>query len=374
MEVWWCEPPNDTKSGVLRSKLKYAAFRAKAVGAILTVDTNSAGAEDAEKYINDALAAAYKPVLPLHGKSLGIFGSNSSFRKWCQSLIYEHPMTDNALVMLVVVNLILLSSQDYDVGFATSALPRFNFIVMLVFTAEAAMRIIVKGLYYGKEAYLSSWSWDAFDFTILLVIWAVYWMPPEISSQLRLTSNMYLFRSEEDDEGSDGYQRVVDWLSMVRSLRMLRFFASIRNIISAVTQGRVMMASIVFLFFYLSVIFFVLGYQMYHGVATTQCLPTVKDYNAKRDAYNTTCIWGEEEAEGYDGLWKLFPMCNESVLGEENTEHPCPPTIDCTLAVDPGDPNGGTFTEGRCAVKIPNPASRRTQSTHALQRLTAHWL
>lgn len=357
MEVWWCEPPNDTKSGVLRSKLKYAAFRAKAVGAILTVDTNSAGAEDAEKYINDALAAAYKPVLPLHGKSLGIFGSNSSFRKWCQSLIYEHPMTDNALVMLVVVNLILLSSQDYDVGFATSALPRFNFIVMLVFTAEAAMRIIVKGLYYGKEAYLSSWSWDAFDFTILLVIWAVYWMPPEISSQLRLTSNMYLFRSEEDDEGSDGYQRVVDWLSMVRSLRMLRFFASIRNIISAVTQGRVMMASIVFLFFYLSVIFFVLGYQMYHGVATTQCLPTVEDYNAKRDAYNTTCIWGEEEAEGYDGLWKLFPMCNESVLGEESTKHPCPPTIDCTLAVDPGDPNGGTFTEGRCAVKIPNPAS-----------------
>ena len=342
LEVWWCEPPNDTKSGVLRSQLKYAAFRAKAAGAILSVDSSNEGAETAEKYINDALAAAYKPVLPLHGKSLGIFGSHSSIRKWCQSVIFEHPYADDFFIVVVVINLILLAMQDTASDDARTFLPRFNFLVMLIFTIEAGMRIIVKQLRYGKGAYLEKWSWDVFDFVILGVIWAVYFMPPEIASGLGLNANMYI--TVGDDTDLIALREGPDWLSMVRSLRVLRFFLSIRNIISAVLQGRVLMASIIFLFFYLSVIFFVLGYQMYHGVTSTFCSNVLASDHSVQNV--SSIPWTDVIDNGTSivnvpqlgCMWDdMDPMCNTSF------KIPCPKTINCSDSCYPMVPNSGSI-------------------------------
>lgn len=332
MEMWWCEPPNDTRSGILRSIFKFAAFRAKAAGAVLLVDNNHAGAESAELYINEALAAAYKPATPLHGKSLGTFGTTSAFRKWCQSVIYNNQAMESVLVVIVAINIVLLASHTGTGG----VLPYYNFLVMVVFTVEAAMRIIVKGLYFAKDAYLSSWSWDAYDFLVLLITWAVFLLPSDITDTLHLTSNMYLF---PPDGTVKDYS--VDWLSLVRSFRVLRFFAQIRNIIAAVGDGRVMMASIVFLLFYLSVMFFVLGYQMYHGAASSQCLPSVYEYQKDLDYFNSTCVWGGQASPGPDGRLQAFAMCNSSLLRMEDTGFECPSTLNCE----------------RCAQKLPNKAS-----------------
>ena len=327
LEMWWCEAPNDTTSGVFRSKLKYIAFRAKAVGVVLRADAVHGGSDGAEKYINDSLAAAYKNVDPLHGRSLGHFGAHNRFRKWCQSVIYEHQATEIALVMIVVVNLALLALPRAR---QESVLPYYNFGVMIVFTTEAAMRIIVKGFVFEKGAYLSSWSWDAYDFTILMIIWITFLLPADVTNKLHLTANMYLVAP------AGGGADYVDWLSMFRSLRVLRFFAQIRNIIAAVAEGRVMMASILVLFFYLSVMFFVLGYQMYNGVTSSQCLDNEVlpvQYRTNPSSFNSTCLWGGEATQGPDGQFREYEMCDAALLGMADTGYECPPTIECNRCV-----------------------------------------
>ena len=161
---WWCGTPNDSKSGVLRSKLKLAAFTSKANGPILAVvATSDEGAGAAEEYLNELLSAAFSQKSDLMGVSLGIFPSDSPFRLWCQHLI-QNPLTDRLLVLIIFGNVGLMAAQTPGEE-STEALGIFNFIIMVIFTAEMWMRIIVGGLVVGETAFLNS-GWDVFDFVI----------------------------------------------------------------------------------------------------------------------------------------------------------------------------------------------------------------
>ena len=49
----------------------------------------------------------------------------------------------------------------------------FNSFCLIVFSVEAALRIVALGLYRGKGTYLKD-PWNMFDFFTLCVSWLVY--------------------------------------------------------------------------------------------------------------------------------------------------------------------------------------------------------
>eukprot|EP01046_Picozoa_sp_COSAG06_P006102 COSAG06_NODE_283_length_18377_cov_8.509301_6_plen_2777_part_00 len=244
---WWCGTPNDSKSGVLRSKLKLAAFTSKANGPILAVvATSDEGAGAAEEYLNELLSAAFSQKSDLMGVSLGIFPSDSPFRLWCQHLI-QNPLTDRLLVLIIFGNVGLMAAQTPGEE-STEALGIFNFIIMVIFTAEMWMRIIVGGLVVGETAFLNS-GWDVFDFVIINSVWALY-----IASLMIDVSDKIGFA-----------------LAMLRSFRALRFFAHIRNILNSIIGNRVMIGAVMLLLLFLFSLLYVVGFQLFEGVADATC-------------------------------------------------------------------------------------------------------
>ena len=247
---WWCGAPSPSKSGQLRSKLKLQAFTAKASGPVLVVaETSDEGAGTAEAYLNELLSSAFSQQATLHGKSLFLFSKHSTFRRWCQKVV-SNPVTDRVLVLLIFGNIALMALQTPDQP--VRYLSMVNFAIMIVFSAEMAMRIVTNGLTRidgGKTAYLTS-AWDVFDFVILNTVWALYLVDRFVSPVPENVSYS---------------------LVMLRSFRALRFFKHIRNVINAIIAGRKMTASIMAVVVYLIGVFYVVGYSLFTGVVSSAC-------------------------------------------------------------------------------------------------------
>eukprot|EP01046_Picozoa_sp_COSAG06_P039015 COSAG06_NODE_4560_length_4145_cov_1.345032_4_plen_336_part_00 len=138
---WWSAAPSASPSGLLRSKLKLAAFTAKENGPILNVsDTSNEGAGEAEAYINELLSAAFQQKAVLQGTSLGMFGADNKIRLWLQHWIVN-PYTDRALVLLIFANVVLMAVQTPGQG--SLAPPRCERVQYLknvpISTANAAV-------------------------------------------------------------------------------------------------------------------------------------------------------------------------------------------------------------------------------------------
>ena len=269
---WWCGVPSPTKSGVLRSKLKLAAFTAKANGPILAAaETSDEGAGAAESYLNDLLAAAFAQKTTLTGRSLGVFGPRNHFRISCQNIV-QNPVTDRVLVILIFSNVVLMALQSPSMRDEMKGLTYLNFFLMMLFTVEMGMRIVVNGLFFGEEAYLKN-PWDIFDFVIINAVWVLY-------------AAMLAF---EIPDGI-GYS-----LAMLRSFRALRFFAHVRNILNALIDGRVMTGAVLLLLFFMFAMLYVVGYPLYHGVMSTACVDLADV--ASLNTTNTTCPFCTEQLD-----------------------------------------------------------------------------
>ena len=121
---WWCGSPSNTASGVLRSKMKLAAFTSRASGPLLqVVGTSDEAAETAETYLNELLQAAFAQKQELQGASLGIFGQGSSIRLWCSHLI-QNPLTDRLLVVAIFVVSVLNPTRRARRANATAAVAK----------------------------------------------------------------------------------------------------------------------------------------------------------------------------------------------------------------------------------------------------------
>lgn len=136
--------------------------------------SNGAVLLDDEGPVDDAMDgstsyAVHPHAEPNPGQSLGIFGPNHRLRKLARSaLLYR--WTEPAILVLIIAYVVILSIQSAPSVFSH---PRpagpgyFNtwedtvlFIMMILFTLEAAARIIVSGLYqnqnYGAKQPLSA--------------------------------------------------------------------------------------------------------------------------------------------------------------------------------------------------------------------------
>ena len=245
---WWCSTSRGT-AGMLRGKLKLAAFTSKRVGSVLTtVQTDNDSTEQAEKYMNELLSAAFTSASDMTGRSLGIFSVHNSLRIWCYDLLGK-PYTDRILLALIFANVGLVAVQTPGAA-ATVYLSLANLVVMVIFTAEMSFRIIANGFYFGDAAYLRN-GWNVFDFIILTAVWTAYGASLFLDLPRELSSSLVL----------------------LRSVRALRFFVHIRNILSSIVAGRTMLTAVVLMLLFLFLLFYVVGYQMFSGAVSTHCAP-----------------------------------------------------------------------------------------------------
>ena len=269
---WWCSTGKGP-AGSLRSKLKLAAFTSKKKGAVLTVvETSDEGAEQAEKYMNELLSAAFTQPNEMEGRSLLIFGTENHLRIRCHAII-SNPLTDRLLLALIFSNVGLVAYQTPGEA-DTIELQMINFSILIIFTGEMGMRIIANGFIWGNAAYMTN-GWNVFDFFILNSVWLAY-----------VASLFY------DVPANLSYSLV-----MLRSLRALRFFLHIRNILVSIVEGRSMLTAVLLMLLFLFLLFYVVGYQVYAGAMTVECAPM--------DTNCTLCI---------EELW----TCPESIVCQED--------------------------------------------------------
>lgn len=271
---WWCSTSGGP-AGSLRSKLKLAAFTSKKVGSVLTiVHTSDEGADEAEKYMNELLSAAFSSPNDMEGRSLGIFGADRYLRIRCHAII-GNPYTDRILLALIFGNVGLIAIQAPGGG-ASVYLAAANIGIMIVFTTEMGIRIIANGFFLGETAYLSN-GWNVFDFLILSAVWMAY------------GASLFL----------DVPRELSTSLVMLRSLRALRFFVHIRNILASIVAGRTMLTAVILMLLFVFLLFYVVGFQTYGGVFTVRCAPV-----------ETNCSLCVEE------LW----TCPDSIVCQNDNE------------------------------------------------------
>jgi len=245
---WWCSTGTGP-AGNLRSKLKLAAFTSKKKGAVLTVvETSDEGAEQAEKYMNELLSAAFTQPNEMEGRSLLIFGTENHLRARCHVII-TNPLTDRLLLALIFFNVGLVAFQTPGET-ASIQLQVINFLILIIFTVEMGMRIIANGFIWGDSAYMTN-GWNVFDFIILNSVWLAY------------VAALFL----------DVPENLSYSLVMLRSLRALRFFLHIRNILVSIVEGRSMLTAVLLMLLFLFLLFYVVGYQVYSGAMTVECAP-----------------------------------------------------------------------------------------------------
>lgn len=231
---WWISDSRGA-AGRLRSKLKLSAFLAKKAGPLLVaveLSDDSAGLQASEQYMASILAQSFGRTHILQGSSLGCFPPDSQLRMLCNEILnYKH--TERLLVCLIFINMITMAfpvtSPELEV--TTAAV---NLGIGVAFTVETAMRIIQLGLIQGVQfddgtttntSFLTSW-WNAFDLGVISLWWFVL-----------LSATIF---------GWD--VTVVNSVSVFRSVRVLRFFPHVRQILTSIKQSTNMILDVAYIF------------------------------------------------------------------------------------------------------------------------------
>ena len=228
----------------------------------LTIDAAAAAAAELATEVADELKNAMVDGLDilrsfsdsmsqtavLRGDSLGVLAPTHPVRVALHRFI-EHPAVETFLLLLIVFNLVALAATSpgseidltvISADLNTSAVAtgaeqsdfdetmyNFNVFCACAFTCEAVIRILVLGLIQGPGTYMRS-AGNAFDLFLVIAIW------------LSITASALL--NLDDDAGFA--------LSVLRTLRLMRFFSGIRELMTAVAVGYKMLLTIMGLLLY----------------------------------------------------------------------------------------------------------------------------
>lgn len=231
---WWISDSRGA-AGRLRSKLKLSAFLAKKTGSLLVaveLSDDSAGLQASEQYMANILSQSFSRTHVLQGNSLGIFAPDNALRKFCRDVLnYRH--IERILICLIVLNMISMAFPvtSPELKLITASV---NLGIGVTFTVETGMRIIQLGLIRGVQhedgtstntSYLTNW-WNAFDLGIISLWWFVLLFAAIFNWDVR----------------------VVNSVSVFRSVRVLRFFPHVREILSSIKESTIMILDITYIF------------------------------------------------------------------------------------------------------------------------------
>ena len=259
---WW-QSRSGGISGRLRSKLKLSGFLAKQRGTLLVATELMDGDEGlaaSERYMEELLANSFSRKHVMVGKSLGVFGEDSPVRKTADAIL-SHPWTDRFIVVLIFINMATMSKPDVSASASGLGLAVTNVVIGLVFVAEMVLRIIQQGFWRGvthedgtvqNQSFIISW-WNRYDmlvvcgWLVVVVVSLALDLDPVVSNAV----------------------------SVLRSLRVLRFIAHIRQTLTSVRKSVPVLANIALVFLLLFVAYHVFLHSLFGGVLTHTCAASI---------------------------------------------------------------------------------------------------
>ena len=108
---------------------------------------------------------------PLYGRSLFIFSEENRFRKVINK-VTNYWLFDAIIILLIIVSTVTLAFEhplDDPESEKMKTLEKIDIVMTAIFTLEAILKIITSGFVFnGKKSYLRN-SWNALDFTIVVL-------------------------------------------------------------------------------------------------------------------------------------------------------------------------------------------------------------
>ena len=228
----------------------------------------------------------YATVEGMHGKSCYMFGASNELRIKAVALVNhplfeyfvmgvrskppparppsraaaaaaDHPPVGLAQSIMVMMTALAYESPGRQVeegSFEDDVLKGIDLFICLLFTAEAAIRIIAQGFILGKDSYLHG-GWNVLDFTIVVTAW--------IAILMRTMA--------EHTEANKEIIEILTSLRLVRPLHSLRYFKGVKTLTAALKFSGPQMATVSLLMTIFFVIFGSFGVELWQGVVSRTC-------------------------------------------------------------------------------------------------------
>ena len=170
------------------------------------------------KEFTKQLEEVYLERLQLQGKSLGIFGQDNCFRKFCRRAIV-HPWFEGAIQFFIAVSSVMLALEQPRVQPHTST-GRFlaigNIVLTGIFTLEMSLKIVAYGfLCNGSHSYLRD-NWNRLDAAAVTV------------------SLLDLVLMQLDSDMDLSFLKIIRMLRVLRPLRMMQRAPGLRQVINTI--------------------------------------------------------------------------------------------------------------------------------------------
>ena len=192
----------------------------------------------------------------LYGNSLGVFSSQNRVRTFCAHLV-RNEIFDLVMVVSILVIMFTLAYDSPSKQLSArdrQLIDAFDVYVCILFTVEAAARIIAQGFVIGEKAYLRN-GWNV----LALIIVGSMWVAFMISSWVK------------QSQATDDYVAVLRSISLIRPLHLLRYVNGVKTILAALTFSAGFLATVTMLMALFMVIFSSFGIELWHGTVSRTC-------------------------------------------------------------------------------------------------------
>ena len=187
--------------------------------------------------------------------ALCCLGPRSSLRSQCRAFITDDTV-ETALMIAVIVSsgLLIIDNPRLEEGSSlASDISLANSLFTVLFTVEAAIKIVGYGFYWTRDGYLKS-GWNKLDFSLLLV--SIGSILSSVLPQLSFLKSFRAFRA-------------------LRPLRLLSRNEGMRLIIETLGEALPAVANVFGVVLALQLVFAILGMQMFSGTFATCSDPAV---------------------------------------------------------------------------------------------------
>lgn len=186
----------------------------------------------------------------LTGVSLGLFGPDSEFRRSC-AMISRHPNFERFILSCVVFSCIVLACDGPTTKHNNHdwrALAVIDFIFVIIFTVEAALKIVTLGFLEPPDAYAKD-PWNILDFFIVIIAW--------------VSADYFFFTSASSGTG-DGL-RTFRSMRCLRPLRTVKRMPGMRLVVGVLLECGPVFVNIVSVVLFFFFVFAVIGVQSFAG-------------------------------------------------------------------------------------------------------------
>ncbi|XP_043932539.1 voltage-dependent L-type calcium channel subunit alpha-1S isoform X2 [Protopterus annectens] len=213
-----------------------------------------------EKAKKLAIAASNRPARALFCLSL-----KNPLRRACISIVEWKPF-EIIILLTIFANCVALAvflpMPEDDTNSSNATLEKVEYIFLIIFTLEAAMKIIAYGFLFHPDAYLRN-GWNILDFVIVFVgLFTV------ILEQISRFDGVYTPRG---GKGAGFDVKALRAFRVLRPLRLVSGVPSLQVVLNSIIKAMVPLLHIALLVLFMIIIYAIVGLELFMGKLHKTC-------------------------------------------------------------------------------------------------------